>query len=76
MRNQLNEQARGLALIIIWLLDAGVGIGLYGQGHFALAMLTLAFLPIALVAGIPLLAAALTWLARLAGRGDPDERGA
>lgn len=74
MRYKLSQNGQNLAIIVIWLLDAGVGIGLYGEGHFILAMLALALFPVAIIAGLLLLAATLALASTLADRFAPIPR--
>lgn len=57
MSDTLSDDGRGMVVIIIWLLDAGVGIGLYGQGHFLLALLALVLAPPAIMLSLYLISA-------------------
>lgn len=57
MRETQGADSRGMVVIIIWLLDAGIGIGLFGQGHFLLALLALALAPPAIMLSLYLLGA-------------------
>ncbi len=49
MRYNIRDDGLGLVVYILWLIDVGVGVGLYGQGNFTMALLTLASLPVALL---------------------------
>ncbi len=74
MRYKPCPDAQGVAVVVIWLLDAGVGIGLFGQGRLALALLTLAALPVAIIVGLFLLSATFTLLSVVAGWLAPSPR--
>jgi hypothetical protein len=57
MRNEQSADVQSMVVILIWLLAAGVGIGLYGQGHFLLALLAIGSMPIAIMLSFALMRA-------------------
>lgn len=71
MRYRLTLNGQSMAIVVIWLLDAGVSIGLYGEGRFILAMLSLALFPVAIIIGLLLLAGVLALASALADRFAP-----
>lgn len=69
---RLSEDGRGMVVITIWLLDAGVGIGLYGQGHFLLALLALVLALPAIMLSLYLISAGQSLRRRVPSEHTPD----
>ncbi len=49
MRYNIRDDGVALVVCVLWLIDVGVGVGLYGQGNFNMALIALAALPVALL---------------------------
>jgi uncharacterized membrane protein len=71
MRYRLSLNGQSLAIVVIWLLDAGVSVGLNTTGHFILAMLALALFPAAIIVGLLLVVGVLALASALADRFAP-----